>query len=131
MRARVSPNAAYPSLSHSLTLAECAVKSITYPLKWAFVELLPVFAVIALLVVYGVLYLYKRMCLNIPSEKRHAHLSQLIACVIVSEYGDCVICHAELRSGSCCSSFAGVFATRLVTKPFSLLLQWSACSTFT
>ena len=92
---------------------------------------LPIFAFLALAVASLIIYLYKRMCLNIPSEKRHAHLSQLIACVIVSEYGDCVIYHAELRSGSCCSSFAGVFATRLVTKPFSLLLQCSVCSTFT
>lgn len=75
----------YSSLLHFRRFAECAVKSITYPLKWAFVELLPVFAAIALLVVYAVVYLYKRMCLNIPSEKRHAHLSQLIACVIVSK----------------------------------------------
>ena len=63
--------------------AECAFKTITYPLKWTFVELLPILAITALSIVYITLYIYKRLCLNLSSTQRHSHLPQLIACVIV------------------------------------------------
>jgi amino acid permease len=52
--------------------------------RWAFVELLPAFALVALGVVYVSVLLYKLWCLN--SRKKgnlHGHLPQLISCVTV------------------------------------------------
>jgi len=54
-----------------------------YPLKWAFIELLPMFGIFALFVVYVIVYTYKTLFLAIPAFKRHNHLPQLISCIIV------------------------------------------------
>ena len=71
------------SLNLDLAAPECAFKTITYPIKWTFIELLPLFALVTLAVVYAAIYIYKRLCFNITAEKRHDHYPQLIACVIV------------------------------------------------
>ena len=71
------------SLNLDLTAPECALKTITYPIKWTFIELLPMFAFCFLLFVYALIYTYKRCFLNIPAAKRHNHYPQLISCLVV------------------------------------------------
>lgn len=63
------------SFNLDLTAPECALKTITYPIKWAFTELLPVFALLAIAVIYVVVLVYKRLCLNARKKGNlHGHL---------------------------------------------------------
>jgi hypothetical protein len=71
------------SLNLDLSAPECAAKMITYPLKWAFVELLPAFALVALGVVYVVILVYKRLCLARKKGNLHGHLPILCASMII------------------------------------------------
>jgi hypothetical protein len=70
------------SFNLDLTAPECAAKSITWPLKWAFIELLPGFVLVSQFSIYGAVYLYKVCCLNTrKSGARHGHLPR--ECVLM------------------------------------------------
>lgn len=71
------------SFNLDLTAPECAAKAITFPLKWMFVELLPLIALVTLGLIYFAVYLYKLLCLNRKKGNLHGHVSVLIASVIV------------------------------------------------
>jgi hypothetical protein len=71
------------SFNLDLSAPECAAKSITYPIKWAFVEVLPVIALVCLGVIYVAILLYKRLCLARKKGNLHGHLPILCACMIV------------------------------------------------
>jgi hypothetical protein len=71
------------NLNLELVAPECALPEVTFTKKWAFFEMIPIFAAAILSLIYAARFAWKKTCLNKTREQQTSHLPNMVSIMIV------------------------------------------------